>query len=112
MRRFELILAFVAAFAVIWPAVFGVRPRRGVAAGLLTIAFILQLQIEGYRWQILPIYLVSLGLLALAYVTLEGRAWWLMALAMVPGAAVLLHQLYYLYSVLGYAYCRLEHVVR
>lgn len=76
MRRFELILAFVAAFAVIWPAVFGVRPRRGVAAGLLTIAFILQLQIEGYRWQLLPIYLVSLGLAIGDVIYLERGLTW------------------------------------
>ena len=52
----------VAAFAVAWPAVFGVRPRRGIAAFLLVAALVLQLQIEGPRWQMIPVYLLAVGL--------------------------------------------------
>ncbi|MBW3666183.1 MAG: dienelactone hydrolase family protein [Actinobacteria bacterium] len=62
MRRLELILVFASAFAVLWPVVFGVRPRRGIVAGVLVVAFVAQLQIEGYRWQMVPLYGVALGL--------------------------------------------------
>lgn len=62
MRRFELVLAFVAAFAIGWPVVFGVRPRRGIVAGVMTVALIAQLQLEGYRWQLIPLYVVGFGL--------------------------------------------------
>ena len=48
MRRFELVLLFAAVFAVAWPAVFGVRSRRGIVAGGLIAALIAQLQIEGF----------------------------------------------------------------
>ena len=51
MRQFELILLFVAVFAVAWPAVFGVRSRRGIVVSGLIVAFVAQLQIEGFRWQ-------------------------------------------------------------
>lgn len=62
MRRFELVLAFVAFFAVAWPVVFGTRPRRGIVAALLVGAVIAQLQIDGYRWQMIPFYVVAIGL--------------------------------------------------
>lgn len=62
MRTFELVLLFVSVFSIAWPAVFGVRPRRGIAAGLLTVALVVQLQAEGYRWQLIPLYLVTVGL--------------------------------------------------
>lgn len=62
MRRFELVLAFAAVFAIGWPVVFGIRPRRGIVAGALAAALIAQLQIEGYRWQLIPLYAVSVGL--------------------------------------------------
>jgi dienelactone hydrolase len=62
LRRFELILAFAAVFAIGWPVVFGVRPRRGIVAGSLLAALVAQLQIEGYRWQMIPLYTVGLGL--------------------------------------------------
>lgn len=63
MRRFEWIALFAAALAVFWPVVFGSRPRRGIVAVVLLAAFFAQLQIEGFRWQLLPIYV---GLIALA----------------------------------------------
>lgn len=62
MRRFELILAFVALFAVAWPAVFGVRPRRGIVSIALIATVVAQLQVEGFRWQMNPLYLVAIGL--------------------------------------------------
>jgi hypothetical protein len=62
LRRFELILVFAAIFAVFWPVVFGTRPRRGVVAGGLALAAFIQIQFEGFRWQMIPVYLVALGL--------------------------------------------------
>jgi predicted dienelactone hydrolase len=62
LRRFELILTFATVFAVMWPAVFGVRPKRGIAAGILVSALLVQLQLEGFRWQMIPIYVVATGL--------------------------------------------------
>lgn len=55
---------FATAFAVLWPVVFGVRPRRGVVAVLLIAALVAQLQLEGFRWQMVPLYV---GLVALAF---------------------------------------------
>jgi dienelactone hydrolase len=57
-----LVLVFAAAFAVAWPVVFGVRPRRGLVALLLAAALFAQLQFEGFRWQMIPLYLVAIGL--------------------------------------------------
>jgi dienelactone hydrolase len=62
LRRFELVLVFAAAFAVAWPVVFGVRPRRGLVALLLAAILFAQLQLEGFRWQMIPLYLVGVGL--------------------------------------------------
>lgn len=62
MRRFELVLVFVAAFAVYWPVVFGVRPRRGIVALVVSAGLIAQLQFEGFRWQMIPVYLAAVGL--------------------------------------------------
>lgn len=62
MRRLELILAFASIFAVAWPAVFGVRPRRGIVFFGLTAGIVVQLQLEGYRWQMIPLYVVAAGL--------------------------------------------------
>lgn len=62
MRTLELALLFVAVFAIAWPAVFGVRSKRGIAASLLVAGLVLQLQIEGFRWQLIPLYLVAVGL--------------------------------------------------
>ena len=62
MRRFELLLLFAAAFAVFWPVVFGVRARRGLTALFLAGALFAQLQFEGFRWQMIPIYLGAVAL--------------------------------------------------
>jgi len=62
LRRFELTLAFASLFAVAWPVVFGYRPRRGLVAGVLSAAIFAQLFFEGYRWQMLPYYVVAVGL--------------------------------------------------
>jgi len=62
LRRLELIILFAAVFAVGWPSVFGVRPRRGLVALALSAALFAQLQFEGFRWQMIPLYLVAAGL--------------------------------------------------
>ena len=62
MRTFELLLVYGELFAIAWPAVFGVRPRRGIVAVLLLTLFVLQWQVEGLRWQMIPIYVTALGL--------------------------------------------------
>ena len=53
---------FAEAFAVLWPVIFGVRPRRGLVALVMSAALIAQLQFEGFRWQMIPLYLVAVGL--------------------------------------------------
>jgi predicted dienelactone hydrolase len=62
LRRFELILAGVCAAAVVWPAFFRNRSRRGIVFGATLTAVIAQLVLEGYRWQMFPLYVVALGL--------------------------------------------------
>ena len=62
MRQFEIVLLVVVLFAVLWPAVFGVRPRRGLIGGALLAAAAAQMLLEGWRWQLLPLYLVAFGL--------------------------------------------------
>ena len=62
LRRFEYVLLFAEAFAVFWPVVFGVRPRRGLVALVMSASVLAQLQFEGLRRQIIPLYLVAVGL--------------------------------------------------
>lgn len=76
MRRFEYALLFAAAFAVFWPVVFGIRPRRGIVALTLSAGLFVQLQFEGYRWQMIPLYLAALGLAVGDIFFLERRFDW------------------------------------
>lgn len=76
MRRFELFLIFAEAFAVAWPAVFGVRTRRGIAAALLFALFIIHWQVEGLRWQMIPVYGAALGLAIGDILAVERRLDW------------------------------------
>lgn len=62
MRSLEIVLAFAVVFAIAWPVVFGIRPRRGIVAAALTAGFIAQVQVEGFRWQLVPMYAIALGL--------------------------------------------------
>lgn len=73
MRRFETILAVAAALAVFWPVVFGSRPRRGIVAGTLVLVGLAQLQLEGFRWQMIPLYLAALSLAVGDVVFLDRR---------------------------------------
>jgi dienelactone hydrolase len=76
LRRFEYVLVFAEAFAVFWPVVFGVRPRRGLVALVMSAALLLQLQFEGFRWQMIPLYLVAVGLAIGDVFYLERRIEW------------------------------------
>jgi Platelet-activating factor acetylhydrolase, isoform II len=76
LRQFELFIIYAALFAVGWPALFGVRPRRGIASGLLFVAAIAQLQIEGFRYQMIPLYVLALGLAIGDIVFLERSLKW------------------------------------
>ena len=71
-----MILVFTEAFAVAWSAVFGVRTRRGIVAGLLLAAFIVHWQVEGLRWQMLPVYGAALGLAIGDILSVERRLDW------------------------------------
>ncbi len=62
MRRLELVLTVVCAAAIVWPALFGTRSRRGLIFLAAIGAATAQLVVEGYRWQLFPIYVVALGL--------------------------------------------------
>jgi hypothetical protein len=76
LRRFELLLIFGEVFAVVWAAVFGVRTRRGIAAVLLLVLFILHWQSEGLRWQMIPIYCAAIGLFIGDILAVERRLDW------------------------------------
>ncbi len=76
MRRFELFLLYGELFAVVWPAVFGVRPRRGIVTALLAVLFGFHWQIEGLRWQMIPLYGVALGLLIGDMIFVERTIHW------------------------------------
>lgn len=71
-----MVLVFAAAFAVAWPVVFGVRPRRGLAALLLVSALFVQLQFEGFRWQMIPLYVVGAGLAVGDILYIERQLSW------------------------------------
>jgi dienelactone hydrolase len=76
LRPFETYLAIGCVAAILWPALFGVRPRRGIVAVTLVVLLVVQLQTEGYRWPLLPLYLVAIGLAVGDFVTLErGLPW-------------------------------------
>lgn len=100
MRSFETYLLVGCAVAVLWPALFGVRSRRGVVAGGLLLLAILQWQIEGFRWQLVPLYVVALGLAAGDVLAVERDLPWfrrigrgvfgLVGLALVVSPAVIL----------------------
>jgi dienelactone hydrolase len=77
VRDLELLLLGASALAVIWPAIFGLRSKRGIVFVGLLGAVIAQLVVEGYRWQILLLIITAL---AMAVGDLLGRErrllWW------------------------------------
>lgn len=62
MRTFETVQIAVIATAVLLPVLFGARLKRGRMAGGLAVAMVAQLVVEGYRWQLLPVELTTIGL--------------------------------------------------
>jgi predicted dienelactone hydrolase len=62
LRQYELILAGVCVGAVIWPGLFGSRPRRGIVFLGALGTLVAQLVMEGFRWQMIPLYVVAVGL--------------------------------------------------
>ena len=76
MRRFELLLVYGELFAVAWPALFGVRTRRGIVAGLMLALFVLQWQSEGLRWQMIPAYAAAVGLSVGDILAIERKLDW------------------------------------
>ena len=76
MRTFEQFLVFGEVLAIAWPAIFGVRTRRGILALLLAALFVAHWQVEGLRWQMIPIYAAALGLTAGDVVVYERALDW------------------------------------
>lgn len=76
MRTFEQFLVFGEVLAIAWPAIFGVRTRRGIVAALLAALFVAHWQIEGLRWQMIPVYAAALGLTAGDIVIYERALDW------------------------------------
>jgi dienelactone hydrolase len=76
LRRLELVLAAAALVAVVWPVVFGVRPKRGVMAVTLLVGVAAQLQVEGFRWQMIPLYLTCVGLAIGDVIFIERELRW------------------------------------
>lgn len=76
MRSFEIYLAVGCAVAVLWPALFGVRPRRGIVAVAMVALLAAQLRVEGFRWQMLVLYLVAAGLAIGDVITVERELPW------------------------------------
>ncbi|MDX1448545.1 MAG: dienelactone hydrolase family protein [Acidimicrobiia bacterium] len=62
MRTWETVQIGVVAAAVLVPVLLGTRLKRGRMAALLILAMILQLLIEGYRWQLVFLEITTLGL--------------------------------------------------
>ena len=72
-----MILAGVCAGAVIWPALFGARSRRGIVLLAAVGSLVAQLFIEGFRWQMVPLYVVAVGLGVGDVLSIERRMpWW------------------------------------
>lgn len=69
-------MAFAGLFAVLWPVIFGIRPRRGIASAMIFVASIAHFRVEGYRWQMIPLYLISFGLIVGDIVFLDRKLAW------------------------------------
>ncbi|MGH8911748.1 MAG: hypothetical protein ACRDVD_04485, partial [Acidimicrobiia bacterium] len=76
MRSLETYLTIGCAIAILWPALFGIRSRRGIVAAAMLALVALQWQVEGYRWQLLPLYLVAVGLAVGDLITVERDLPW------------------------------------
>jgi dienelactone hydrolase len=77
VRDLELVLLAACALAVIWPAVFGLRSKRGIVFVGLLGAVISQLVVEGYRWQILLMIITAIAIAFGDLLSRERRLrWW------------------------------------
>jgi hypothetical protein len=71
------VLAGFCVLAVAWPAIFGVRSRRGLVLAASLGIVIAQLLAEGFRWQLVPLYLVALALGFGDLLSMERKLpWW------------------------------------
>lgn len=64
MRRWEIVLLAVVAYGVLVPAATGRRTRRGLLVWALAIAVLVHLVIEGFRWPLVPLYVVAVSVAA------------------------------------------------
>ena len=62
MRLWEWLLTGVCVLAVLWPALEGRRPRRGIAGAVLVAVLAWQFLAEGFRWQLWGLYGAALGM--------------------------------------------------
>ncbi|HSJ28305.1 MAG TPA: dienelactone hydrolase family protein [Acidimicrobiia bacterium] len=62
MRTWETVQLGVVVTAVLLPVLLGYRLKRGRMAALLLGVMVVQLVVEGYRWQLLPLELTTIGL--------------------------------------------------
>jgi predicted dienelactone hydrolase len=62
MRLFESIQLTAVVVAVLLPVALGKRFGRGRMAGILIAAMVAQLVFEGYRWQLFPLEMATVGL--------------------------------------------------
>ncbi len=76
MRPFETYVGVACLVAILWPALFGVRPRRGVVSAILLGLLIAQWQIEGFRWPLLGLYVLAVGLSVGDIITIEREIPW------------------------------------
>lgn len=76
MRTLEIYLAVACALAIAWPALFGVRTRRGLVAITMVGLVMAQWLVEGYRWPLLILYVVALGLAVGDFIAVERDLPW------------------------------------
>jgi len=76
VRPLETYLVIACAVGVVWPALFGVRTRRGVMAAVLVGLVVLQWQVEGYRWPLFLLYVVAVGMAVGDVVAVERELPW------------------------------------
>lgn len=73
MRQFEIIQLVAVAVGVVLPVLLGARLKRARMAGALVVAMVVQLVVEGFRWQLWPLELATIGM-AIGDVVVFDRA--------------------------------------
>lgn len=94
MRTFEIIELSIVALAVFLPVLLGTRLKRGWMSLALIAALVAQAVSEGFRWQLIPLHLATIGL-AIGDVIwderrVRGVKRFRRAVLGIPGVAVLL----------------------